>query len=263
MSRTTHWEGEPARVWAEVWGVPEVEAWTRLGSTNARARELIGEGEARPWTVVLADEQTHGRGREGRLWSSPPEGGLWFSVIVPVRAEAVGLLPLRTGVAVLGVLRGLRGLDDLGLKWPNDLWWRDRKAGGILCEGVGDHAIVGIGINTGTPADEAFDVRPVGLEEIVEGRVSRASLMGALVARLRGALAGGGARLTVEEMARLDALDQLRDRAVRCDPGPGGVARGFAPDGALRIETGRGIRSVYAGSVRPLGPKPRPTTGTG
>jgi BirA family biotin operon repressor/biotin-[acetyl-CoA-carboxylase] ligase len=174
-------------------------------------------------------------------------------MIVPERRAAVELMPLRTGLAVLDVLSGLHDLRDVGLKWPNDLWWQDRKLGGILCEKQAGGAVVGIGINLVPPSGTSFDVTPVGLEELGSGPVPRARLLGALVQRIRRELEQGGPRLSDGELDRLAERDPLRDRIVRCTNGPGGIARGFGPDGGLRVETEEGVRSVRTGSVRPVG----------
>jgi BirA family biotin operon repressor/biotin-[acetyl-CoA-carboxylase] ligase len=174
-------------------------------------------------------------------------------MIVPERRAALELMPLRTGLAVLDVLSGLHDLEDVGLKWPNDLWWQDRKVGGILCEKQGGGAVVGIGINLVRPSGVAFDVAPVGLEDLVPGGVSRSRLLGALVQRIRTTLEQGGPRLSAAELDRLASRDRLRNRVVRCTDGPGGIARGIGPDGGLRVETEEGERSVRTGSVRPVG----------
>lgn len=254
----THWEGEPTRVWAEVWGIPELEAHATLASTSRRARALAVAG-APPWTVVVSDGQTEGRGREGRRWTSEPGAGLWFSLTAPDGRAGLQLLPLRVGLAVVTVLRALGGAEDVGLKWPNDLWWRDRKLGGILCERDARGVVIGVGLNLRSPEGGGFGVPPVGLEELVGGRVARAPLLGALVARIRGLVQSGGARLSGDELDRLAAVDHLRGRAVRCDPGPGGIARGVTAQGGLRVETEQGVRTIHAGTVRPIGPPPRIT----
>ncbi len=257
MTRLTHWEGEPTRVWEEVWGIPGFEAWSSVDSTNERAREWALEG-ARPWSVVLAEAQRAGRGRAGRRWVSEAGRGLWFSLVVPQRRGALELMPLRTCVAVLDVLGGLLGLRDVGLKWPNDLWWQDRKLGGILCEkqvrgSDAGGAIVGVGLNLATPSGGEFDVSPVGLDALVPGPISRAQLLGGLVRRIRTTLEQGAPRLSVSELTRIAERDRLLNRVVRCTDGPGGIARGIGADGGLHVETEEGVRSVRTGSVRPVG----------
>ncbi|WP_328537037.1 biotin--[acetyl-CoA-carboxylase] ligase [Streptomyces sp. NBC_00344] len=140
--------------------------WTSLdvvqstGSTNsdlaARAADL-DEG-----AVLVAEEQTAGRGRLDRRWSAPARSGLFFSVVLKpgprVPVERWGWLPLLTGVAVATGLSRSAGVDT-ALKWPNDLLVTvggdERKAGGILAERAGDDAVVvGIGLNVSLGADE-------------------------------------------------------------------------------------------------------------
>ncbi|MFJ9428978.1 biotin--[acetyl-CoA-carboxylase] ligase [Streptomyces sp. NPDC101490] len=131
---------------------------TATGSTNsdlaARAGELP-EG-----AVLVAEEQTSGRGRLDRRWTAPARSGLFVSVLLRPRApvERWGWLPLLTGVAVATGLARSAGVDT-SLKWPNDLLvsvdGAERKAGGILAERAGDDAVVvGFGVNVSLRADE-------------------------------------------------------------------------------------------------------------
>ncbi|MCX4788914.1 biotin--[acetyl-CoA-carboxylase] ligase [Streptomyces sp. NBC_01221] len=152
--------------------------WTSLdvvettGSTNSdlarRAAQGLDEG-----AVLVAEEQTAGRGRLDRTWSAPARSGLFFSVFlvpgdIPVRQW--GWLPLLAGVATATGLARAAGVDT-ALKWPNDLLvtipkdsgklrpgetplGEERKAGGILAERAGDGVVVGIGLNVSLRADE-------------------------------------------------------------------------------------------------------------
>ncbi|MEW5761880.1 MAG: biotin--[acetyl-CoA-carboxylase] ligase [Bacillota bacterium] len=124
--------------------------YRKVGSTNDLARRLAARG-APEGTVVLAEEQTRGRGRRGRAWHSP-RGGLWFSVVLrpdlpPARA------PEATFVAAVAAVDALRAYPGVaaGIKWPNDLVAGGRKLGGILTETAGGERgpalVVGIGIN--------------------------------------------------------------------------------------------------------------------
>jgi BirA family biotin operon repressor/biotin-[acetyl-CoA-carboxylase] ligase len=138
-----------------VWDAP-VLAFVALGSTNDLLKALARDG-AREWTVVVAREQTHGRGRQGRAWQSPP-GNLYLSFLLrPAPDAAAGLLPLMAGVALVEAARGW-GVE-ARLKWPNDLHVGERKLAGVLVEAAGgrqglDHAVVGVGVNLDwDPAD--------------------------------------------------------------------------------------------------------------
>ncbi|MFE1765765.1 biotin--[acetyl-CoA-carboxylase] ligase [Streptomyces angustmyceticus] len=148
--------------------------WTSLdvvaatGSTNSdlAARAAKGETEG---AVLVAEEQSAGRGRLDRTWSAPPRSGLFFSVYLTPRAPAErwGWLPLLAGVATAGALSRTAGVDT-ALKWPNDLLvtsddsdalrpggtLTERKVGGILAERAGPGVVIGIGLNVSLTAAE-------------------------------------------------------------------------------------------------------------
>ncbi|GAA3829126.1 biotin--[acetyl-CoA-carboxylase] ligase [Streptomyces coacervatus] len=132
----------------------EVEVVQSTGSTNSDLVALAGAGKAGEGAVLVAEEQTAGRGRLDRQWTAPARSGLFFSVLLKPGGVPVarwGWLPLLTGVAVATGLSRSAGVDT-ALKWPNDLLvsigGEERKAGGILAERAGDDAVVvGVGIN--------------------------------------------------------------------------------------------------------------------
>ncbi|MEV5531445.1 biotin--[acetyl-CoA-carboxylase] ligase [Streptomyces prunicolor] len=138
-----------------------VEVVQRTGSTNSDLVALAVAGKAAEGTVLVAEEQTSGRGRLDRQWTAPARSGLFFSVLLEpgdVPVARWGWLPLLTGVAVATGLSRSAGVDT-ALKWPNDLLVtvgeEERKAGGILAERAGDDAvIVGVGINVSLREDE-------------------------------------------------------------------------------------------------------------
>jgi BirA family biotin operon repressor/biotin-[acetyl-CoA-carboxylase] ligase len=127
-----------------------IHSFSTCPSTNDMAKRLAREGSA-DGTVVLADEQTQGRGTKGRSWHSPRGLGLYASVILRPRRSDLSLLPLAAGVACVEAIQEAAGLE-ASLEWPNDIVWNGRKLGGILCEGefMGNKvsfAILGIGLN--------------------------------------------------------------------------------------------------------------------
>jgi BirA family transcriptional regulator, biotin operon repressor / biotin---[acetyl-CoA-carboxylase] ligase len=137
-----------------------VDLVRRTGSTNA---DLLARGGPEG-QVLIAEEQTAGRGRMGRSWVSQPGASLTFSVLLrpaavpPVRR---GWLPLLTGVAAATAVRSAADVAAT-LKWPNDVLVGDRKLAGILAEQSGEAVVIGIGINVATTAD-ALPVSPTGL----------------------------------------------------------------------------------------------------
>jgi BirA family biotin operon repressor/biotin-[acetyl-CoA-carboxylase] ligase len=125
-----------------------VEVVRQTGSTNA---DLLRRG-APEGQVLVAEEQTAGRGRMGRSWVSQPGAALTFSFSLcpsAVPPGRRGWLPLLTGVAVVAAVRGVTGLDAT-LKWPNDVLIGGRKLAGILAEQSGDFVVIGIGLNVAT-----------------------------------------------------------------------------------------------------------------
>ncbi|MFJ9662724.1 biotin--[acetyl-CoA-carboxylase] ligase [Streptomyces griseoflavus] len=138
-----------------------VDVVQRTGSTNSDLVARALAGEVREGAVLVAEEQTAGRGRLDRQWSAPARSGLFFSVLLTPREVPVdrwGWLPLLTGVAVATGLSRAAGVDT-ALKWPNDVLvtvgGAERKAGGILAEGAGEAGVVvGVGINVSLRADE-------------------------------------------------------------------------------------------------------------
>ena len=132
----------------------EIEVVPSTGSTNADllARALRGEPEG---VVLAAEEQTAGRGRMGRTWTSPPRAALTFSVLTrpDVPPARRGWLPLLTGVAAAAAVTEATGIE-ARLKWPNDLLAGPAKLAGILAEAAGDAVVVGIGLNVSTEPAE-------------------------------------------------------------------------------------------------------------
>jgi len=150
--------------------MPERRTIIRLDhceSTMDAARTLAEQGAA-DGTVVVADEQARGRGTKGRLWFSPPGVGLYMTYILRTGEERpdLVLLPLASGVAAQEALTAL-GVAEARLKWPNDLFARRRKLGGILCESVYQKArlgfaLIGVGLNLNqTENDFPPELRPL------------------------------------------------------------------------------------------------------
>ncbi|MEU8838993.1 biotin--[acetyl-CoA-carboxylase] ligase [Streptomyces roseus] len=140
-----------------LWTSVEVVAATGSTNTDLAARAAgLPEG-----AVLVAEEQTAGRGRLDRSWVAPPRSGLFFSVLLKpgdsVPQERWGWLTLLAGVAVASGLSRAAGVDT-ALKWPNDLLvtvnGEERKTGGILAERVGDGVVIGIGLNVTLTEDE-------------------------------------------------------------------------------------------------------------
>lgn len=247
-----------------------IEYLPRVTSTNEVAKEQARAG-APEGLVVLAEEQTGGKGRLGRSWVSPPGVGLWMTAVLrpPLPPVEVPRLTLVAAAAVAAAIRSAAGLP-VGIKWPNDIVHRDRKLCGILTEMEADmervhFAVVGIGINANLPA-EAFppDLAEVATSLRLEvGRpVDRAALARAVLQELeRGYDALLSGRFATEVLPRWRQYTVTLGRQVRVTPvAPGqptltGLARDVAEDGALILELPDGrLERVVAGevSLRPV-----------
>jgi BirA family biotin operon repressor/biotin-[acetyl-CoA-carboxylase] ligase len=136
-----------------------IETIERTGSTNA---DLLARPGAAEGLVLVAEEQTAGRGRMGRTWVTPPHAALTFSMLLRpswVPTGKLGWLSLVTGVSVATALRSVAGVR-ADLKWPNDVMAGGRKLAGILAEVSGDSVVIGIGLNVSTTADELPEPGP-------------------------------------------------------------------------------------------------------
>jgi BirA family biotin operon repressor/biotin-[acetyl-CoA-carboxylase] ligase len=255
----THWEGEPVRVWADLWGVPLVEAHEVIGSTNDRIRELGDQG-CSPRSVVIAEEQTQGRGRGSAIWHSPPGSGLWISTLLTGPPESPPYLPLVVGLAVARAIEHVVDGADARIEWPNDVLLGGHKVAGVLCESPGYGVVVGLGVNVRTPPGgfpSELSQRAGSLEGESGLSVSRSALAGALLRELgwlTSALAGDGADEHVPAGIHdaLQARDALLGRTVVSEQAGPGTARGIDSRGGLILERPDGSRvSVLAGSVTP------------
>jgi len=247
----------PAAVLARRWGVPQCGLFRTLPSSLDAIHDLGAQG-APSGTVVLAEEQTAGRGRDGRTWRSPP-GGVWLGMLLrpPPALPAAGVLSLRVGLVLADVVEAVLGVRPTslsgpraGLKWPNDVLIDDRKVAGILCESrwQGDALqwlAVGIGVNVANEIPAELGDRAVALAD-VRPSVRRIDVLDQLVpALLR--LTTHGAELTQFECAAFARRDWLRGRQIRTPLA--GRAAGIRPDGALLVDTGAGTTMVRDGHV--------------
>ena len=239
---------------AGLWTSVRVVAST--GSTNA---DLLARGGPEG-QVLVAEEQTAGRGRAGRTWVSQPGASLTFSVLLrpaSVPPPARGWLPLLTGVAVAAGVRSASGVE-ARLKWPNDVLVGDRKLAGILAEQStdGDTVVVGVGLNVATQERE-LPVSPTGLPAtslLVEGAdVGREAVLAEILRSLeRWYLAltanpdPAGSGLLAEYRAACTTLG----RQVRVELPAGrvlaGVAEDVDPSGRLLV---RPVGAAFATAV--------------
>jgi BirA family transcriptional regulator, biotin operon repressor / biotin---[acetyl-CoA-carboxylase] ligase len=216
-------------------------------STNERARELADQG-ALHGTLVTADEQESGRGRQGRVWSAPPGTAVLMSLILRDLDERHALLPLVAAVAVCEACEGA-GPVTPAVKWPNDVWIDGKKVSGILIEGrpQAGWAVLGVGVNVTTDAfpddlaEIATSLRLAGVE------TTPAQVLDALLASLNEWLDAPHDAV----LAAWRERDALKGERVRWSGGEG-VAAGIDDSGALLVETDDGRVTLDAGEVHLL-----------
>lgn len=250
------WHGAPVEEWRRRWGVPGLHVFETVGSTNDVARELAFTG-APEGTTVLANQQTRGRGRRGRVWHSEAGQSLILSMIVrPNGPGAEAVLSLRLGLAAARAIDAVTPVV-VGIKWPNDLMVHGRKVGGILCEGVveGDRVafvVVGAGVNILQDDDWPSPLAgsATSLASWADQPPDIPGLAGRVIGEWLEALARGADRLAAGELEEYDRRDVLKGRAVRVDDEITGTAQGIDPGGALRLDDRGTSRRVIAGTVR-------------
>lgn len=226
-------------------------------STNDVARALA-QDKAPEATLVVADEQTAGRGRMGRAWWAPPNTCLLMSVLLrpPLSPTQALRLTMIAGLATAEAIERATGLA-AQLKWPNDIWLRHKKAGGILTETALtgeqlEYAIVGIGLNVNATFREqpALAETATSLKLETGQEIDRLTVLRELVERL----AGWYAQITRPQVknawaARLMTLGQpvsIQQPIGRLE----GTAEGVDDDGALLVRTADGaLRRLLAGDV--------------
>jgi BirA family biotin operon repressor/biotin-[acetyl-CoA-carboxylase] ligase len=157
-----------------------VHHFQELPSTNDKALEMVRHGIVKRPAVVLAEAQTHGRGRRGRTWESggSRSTGLTVSFILPECPLPAGLVPLWTAEVVR---RALAGWVDVRIKWPNDLLLRGRKLAGLLCERSTGFDVLGVGINLDPPGVD----HAVGLREVTGPTPERNEVLASLATGIR------------------------------------------------------------------------------
>jgi BirA family transcriptional regulator, biotin operon repressor / biotin---[acetyl-CoA-carboxylase] ligase len=233
-----------------------------VDSTNSRLMQQARDGLVGP-TVLIAQTQTAGRGRLGKAWHTGSHQALTFSLGLPLAPTDWSGLSLVVGLSLAQSLN-----PELRLKWPNDLWWQQRKVGGILVETANiperpeRYVVIGIGLNLETPSPDAWPAddaqtmahqTPVGLCDVLGHSVTRGGILSRILPPLVADVLqfereGFGA--FAEAFAQRDALMGL---PVSLSDGQQGVACGLNAQGGLQVQTSQGMITVTSStvSVRP------------
>ncbi len=260
----TGWPAET--IWSQVMalGLPSLAAFSveilpEIDSTNSELMRRARAGRTEP-TLLVASQQSAGRGRMGRVWQSNVGDSLTFSFGLQLSPASWEGLSLAVGASVAQSLSS--GLpEQIQLKWPNDLWWQGRKLAGILIETASlpqakaqeRFAVIGIGINIKSRVfDENLTTQPAWLQEISPASSPKTALQ-ALFAPLLGDLLEFERAGFAAFSSRFAARDGLYGREVALSDGRTGRAQGVDGSGALLVHTSQGMQRVSSleVSVRP------------
>jgi len=234
-----------------------------VDSTNAHVlRERFSKGSG---YICLSEQQTAGKGRLGRPWVSPFGRNIYLSLLWNFDGGVVTLegLSLAVGVAVAEALNSC-GIDDVMLKWPNDVLWQQRKLAGILLEVVGDpsgscQVVVGVGINVSMSAHSAssidqpwVDVQSIMTKAEPQTPISRNQLTAALINRLLPLMQDYPAERFAPYHARWQELNAYANQNVflrAANRVTHGLLLGVDSAGALRVRTDMGEQLFYGGEI--------------
>lgn len=229
-----------------------------IGSTN---QYLLDNSATLPsGTVCIAEYQQSGRGRRGRHWVSPFGANLYLSMYWRLEAgmaAAMGL-SLVVGVAMVEALEQM-GLEGVKLKWPNDLYYQDRKLAGILVEMSGQaggaaNLVIGMGMNLSMQDKESVIDQPwASLAEVIgEDLIDRNKLAVAFIKALDSCLKDYELNGMHDFVERWNRLDNFIGRKVKLIMGPNeveGVERGIDAHGGVLLETDEGLKSFIGGEI--------------
>jgi len=219
-------------------------------STNDDVREIALKGVHS--VLVCSSKQTQGRGQRQRQWVSP-EGNIYLSTLLNTRTAIDGRLALEIALNILQ-MPSLQDLD-LQVKWPNDLYSRQGKWGGILVEPISPHqVIVGVGINLEPVLKAQIDQHATSVRELGLQDISRIQLIAELYMAIQQASAWFD-HDCYNLAARFNHYAAFINQAVEFEDHSGvcsGIFQGIQDDGSVNIETPDGLKQFYQGRLRRL-----------
>ncbi|MCK9605855.1 MAG: bifunctional biotin--[acetyl-CoA-carboxylase] ligase/biotin operon repressor BirA [Methylomonas sp.] len=242
--------------------ISELEIYPAIASTNGYLLELAQRSQS-TGRVCLAEYQTAGKGRRGRAWVSPFGHNIYLSILWRYHngPGAIAGLSLALGVAVVRAL-SRAGVQEVGLKWPNDIYWRERKLAGILIEVSGEssgpcHAVIGLGLNLYLPEQqaEAIEQAWVDLRYILGDGITqqRNRLVALLLSEMLPVIADFEERTLQGFIDDWRNFDCMQGRAVNIYIGEQtctGIVRGIDDQGLLLLEDEQGrLRAFASGEV--------------
>lgn len=236
------------------------EVHPQLESTNRYLMQQDTRQDKDRAHVVLAEMQTAGRGRRGRNWVSPFAQNIYLSLLWHFDDSTLNLsgVSLAVGVAVTRALKQM-GIQDLQLKWPNDIYYKGRKLGGILLELRGEaggdcEVVVGLGLNVSMSQQAGADIDQawVNIQSITDKEISRNLLVASILCELLPCMQLYSQQGLMPFLNDWQADDMLKDKPVTLllhQHSRQGIARGVNEQGALLFESEGKIEPLYAGEL--------------
>ncbi|NNC54589.1 MAG: biotin--[acetyl-CoA-carboxylase] ligase, partial [Pseudomonadales bacterium] len=239
----------------------------QIESTNLACLQAIAKSSVSlSGTLQLAERQSGGRGRRGKLWVSPPGSNIYCSLVWRFEAGASALsgLSLVVGLALSTALEK-KGFDDIALKWPNDLLWQNRKLAGILIEVAGDvtgacDVVIGFGLNVAMPQSSSQEIEQpwVDLATMSPGDpLDKNEILAAILNELVDALLAftqHGFASFLDRWRARDAFDAALVRLIMGAHGQAGeqlngIYRGVNPDGSITLDIDGVLRQFSGGEL--------------
>ena len=254
----TSWPAES--IWEQIYPLlPDftVEVLPELDSSNSELMRRARAGHLES-TLLVVERQTAGRGRLGRVWQSQPGDSLTFSLSLSLAPQDWSGLSLAVGLSLAESLH-----PHVQLKWPNDLWFEDRKLGGVLVEaasmGGRSQVVVGVGLNIRPRLADGLSTPPAALSELLP-ELTAPSCLARIASPLIQALLRFETQGFAPLQASFEARDSLMGRRVHTSDGQQGLAMGVGPHGALRLQTDGLVHDIVSAeiSVRPFSPEGSP-----
>ena len=242
----------------------------RIDSTNSEAERHLTNQAKTPFAVV-SNEQHAGRGRLGRTWYSPKTGNINLTIAFrpKIRLIKLKIFTLWQGIAIVELLRKKTGNNSISIKWPNDIYVKQKKLGGILLEMIGDPAghcsvIVGVGLNVSMPASQADAIdqdwtdvtaelesqQATGADPVLPARNQLAAALISEILPLLSTFQTQGFAAYRDEWQAADAFYGQAAAISTPKQAIAGVVRGVDANGALRLELDSGkIESFIGGEL--------------
>ena len=252
--------------------IQDIRIFPTIDSTSGYATQLVQKGELdlknNKVFVCLAEQQTSGRGRRGRTWVSPFGNNLYMTLVREFSSGVSELegLSLVIGLAVIRVLRANR-IEGLGIKWPNDVLWQGKKLAGILLEVSGDptgisQVLIGLGLNVSSNKEAMREVdQPwVDLKTLSRDLPERNKLAAELITEIVGMVEEFEAKGFVAFKTEWHKNDALKNQQVELKTsnnqpdgkaGVKGTVLGVNDQGALLLQTGKGVEIFHGGELSP------------